>query len=184
MSKKIEISESELNEISEKTGVDPDILKSWYKEFLKVSPSGRMNKKNFYKFYKMLRGNTENLHKITDYVFSCFDIDSNGYLDFSEFIIAYSSTSNNDCRKRLEFVFMFYDNDKDGIINDRDFLKVIEAMYEFKGRSKKEYPPVKCVQDIFRRIDENGDRRLSKDEFIEGCMSNKHILDLISPFEM
>lgn len=56
----------------------------------------------------MLRGNTENLHKITDYVFSCFDIDSNGYLDFSEFIIAYSSTSNNDCRKRLEFVFMFY----------------------------------------------------------------------------
>lgn len=31
MSKKKEISATEMNEISEKTGVDPDILKSWYK---------------------------------------------------------------------------------------------------------------------------------------------------------
>ena len=69
-----------------------------------------MNKRNFYKFYKMLRGNSEDsrLHKITDYVFSCFDKDSNGYLDFAEFLIAYSQTSIGDPRKKLEFVFMFY----------------------------------------------------------------------------
>ena len=48
-----------------------------------------MKKKDFYKFYKMLRGTDNNLQKITDYVFSCFDKDSNGVLDFSEFIIAY-----------------------------------------------------------------------------------------------
>lgn len=34
MSKKKEISEIEMSEISEKTGVDPDILKSWYKGIL------------------------------------------------------------------------------------------------------------------------------------------------------
>ena len=68
-----------------------------------------MNKKSFYKFYKMLRGsNEESLHKITDYVFACFDKDSNGILDFSEFIIAYSSTSKGDPEKKLEFVFTFY----------------------------------------------------------------------------
>lgn len=78
-------------------------------EFVLVCPSGKMNKKDFYKFYKMLRGNTDyNLHKITDHVFSCFDKDSNGFLDFSEFIIAYSSTSIGDPRKKLEFVFLFY----------------------------------------------------------------------------
>ena len=32
---------------------------------------GQMKKKDFYKFYKMLRGTDYNLQKITDYVFSC-----------------------------------------------------------------------------------------------------------------
>ncbi len=49
-------------------------------------------------------------------------------------------------------------------------------MYEFKGKSKKDYPPVKCVQDIFRRLDDNGDCRLTKKEFIDGCLENKNIL--------
>jgi Ca2+-binding EF-hand superfamily protein len=69
-----------------------------------------MNKKHFYKFYKILRGSSDNLHKITDHVFNCFDKDGNGQLDFSEFIIAYSSTSIGDPQKKLEFVFMFYVN--------------------------------------------------------------------------
>lgn len=100
MSKVRQLSEMDMQDIAEKSGVDPDVLRSWYKEFLQVCPTGKMNKKNFYKFYKMLRGNSDgNLHKITDYVFSCFDKDSNGYLDFSEFIIAYSSTSNSEPRK-------------------------------------------------------------------------------------
>ncbi len=86
-----------------------------------------MKKKDFYKFYKMLRGTDYNLQKITDYVFSCkfflketqyilwgyftnfsnfsnkgFDKDSNGVLDFSEFIIAY----------RLDEMFFFWNYSK------------------------------------------------------------------------
>ena len=68
------------------------------------------------------------------------------------------------------------DCDKDGYITDTEFLKVIEAMYEFKGKNKKEYPPEKCVRDIFRLIDDNGDRRLTKEEFIQGCLDNKNIM--------
>ena len=68
------------------------------------------------------------------------------------------------------------DKDKDGVINDQEFLKVIEAMYGFKGKSKKEYPPEKCVRDIFMRIDENGDKKLTKEEFIDGCLENKNIM--------
>ncbi len=92
-------------------GMDIDIVRSWYKEFLQQCPNGKMNKKHFYKFYKLLRGQSgDNLSKIADRVFSCFDKDSSGYLDFSEFIIAYSSTSIGEPRKKLEFVFMFYVN--------------------------------------------------------------------------
>ena len=74
------------------------------------------------------------------------------------------------------FLSFSQDSDKDGVIDDHEFLKVIEAMYGFKGKSKKEYPPEKCVRDIFSRIDGNGDRKLTKNEFIEGCLENKNIL--------
>ena len=49
------------------------------------------DKKHFYKFYKILRGQSdeENLSKITDHVFRCFDKDGNGYLDFSGIILAF-----------------------------------------------------------------------------------------------
>ena len=59
----------------------------------------------------------------------------------------------------------------------------MDLMYEFKRQSKKEYPPEKLVRDIFSRIDENGDKRLSEEEFIEGCLAHKNIMGLISPFE-
>lgn len=78
--------------------------------------------------------------------------------------------------KQPKVIIWKQDKDKDGIIKDSEFLKVIESLYEFKGKSKKDYPPSKCVADIFRRIDENGDRRLTKEEFIVGCLENKNIM--------
>ena len=58
----------------------------------------------------MLRGKLEdtNLYKIIDYLFTSFDKNSDGYLDFSEFLIAYAATSKGEIRKKLEFVFLFY----------------------------------------------------------------------------
>jgi Ca2+-binding EF-hand superfamily protein len=128
--------------------------------------------------------NDEKLSKITDHVFSCFDKDGNGYLDFSEFLIAYSSTSIGEPRKKLEFVFMFYDRDHNGVLEEKEFLQVLNSMYEFRRKNKKDYPPEKLVRDVFDRIDENGDKRLTKAEFIDGCLKHKQILELVSPFDI
>lgn len=129
------LTEEEVKNIVEQSGIEDIVIKSWYKEFLNVCPKGKMvfnpfllqlqqtrvirkfkshhwllkDKRQFYKFYKILRGQSENnLSKITDHVFASFDKDSNGYLDFSEFLIAYAATSNGEARKKLEFVFLFY----------------------------------------------------------------------------
>ena len=70
------------------------------------------------------------------------------------------------------------------MISNNEFLQVIESMYEFRGKSKKEYPPSQCVRDIFFKIDGNGDCKLTKEEFIQGCLKDKNILELISPFDI
>ena len=82
----------------------------------------------------MLQGKSDkSFSKITDHLFSCFDQDSNGYLDFSEFIIAYSITSNGEPKKKLEFVFMFYVN-----FNIFDLKSVSkEKVFHFLGQRQR-----------------------------------------------
>ena len=60
MSKLAELSDSEILTITSVTGIDSDVVKSWHKEFILECPSGKMKKKHFFKFYKMLRGNKHN----------------------------------------------------------------------------------------------------------------------------
>jgi hypothetical protein len=69
-----ELNEHQLKLISEQSGVEICVVKSWYKEFLIVCPCGKLDKKHFYEFYKQLRVRPcDSLSKITDYVFASFD---------------------------------------------------------------------------------------------------------------
>lgn len=73
-------------------------------------------------------------------------------------------------------MFSFYDKDRNGSIDSTEFLKVINAIYDFKGINKKEYPPEQCVRDIFKQMDENNDKKITKEEFIQGCLEHKNIM--------
>ena len=95
------LSQEQIHQISIESGIDSDVVKSWYKDFIKICPNGKMDKKQFGKFYRILRGQPEddNLSRITDHVFRSFDKDSNGYLDFS------GSKNRKNLNKRNIFQF-------------------------------------------------------------------------------
>ena len=114
-------------------------------------------------------------------------------MDFSEFLIGYSGTSNKDPRVKLEFIFSFYvsitntfyhkkafkivfiyllnknkDTDKDNLISFDDFLQGLNILHDFGGKCKNENPPVKCAEEIFLGVNKKCDSKLTKEEFIEG----------------
>jgi Ca2+-binding EF-hand superfamily protein len=64
------LTQEEVRMIAIRSGMEADVIKSWYKEFLKICPKGKMDIKQFSKFYKILRGLPDNkdLSKITDHV--------------------------------------------------------------------------------------------------------------------
>jgi Ca2+-binding EF-hand superfamily protein len=77
------------------------------------------------------------------------------------------------------------DNNRDGYITDKEILRGVELMYEFKSINRSnEYSPEDFVRDIFKKMDKNGDKKLSKEEFIHECLNNQHVLSLLSPFEI
>ena len=60
----------------------------WYEHFLKECPSGKMNKEQFVKYYKMFRKN-ENVDAVAKHCFMAFDCDKNGFVDFGEVKFVY-----------------------------------------------------------------------------------------------
>jgi len=162
-----------------------------------------MNRKKFFKFYRTLRVESdEKVKEIANFVFSAFDRDSNGKIDFTEFLCmfsldflvqiilcffeinlgGYAITSLGTTRQKLDYVFALYDKDKNNSIDRKEMVRVIAAMYDLLGKSKTDYPPERCVEDVFSLIDVNNDRSLTKDEFIDGVLNNPYLSDIISPF--
>ena len=98
-------------------------------------------------------------------VVQVFDADSDGELNFSEFVsgLAMFTTKNVDKQKKLKFLFNIYDLDRDGLISNSELFQVVESsgVYfshltaniaagpEDDGRDKldRDSAPADCGQD-------------------------------------
>ena len=69
------------------------------------------------------------------YVFKTFDADNSGEIDFVEFLIFISSTSQGDVREQLRITFNIYDIDKNGEVDRKEMLKIIESIYALRGET-------------------------------------------------
>ncbi|CAF1009638.1 unnamed protein product [Adineta steineri] len=172
-----------LDKLVEETGLEREVIIAWRKQFLSACPSNKMNRKDFYKFYRSLRVESDDkVKEIVNFIFTAFDRDSNGKIDFTEFLCGYAITSLGTMRQKLDYVFAVYDKDKNNSIDRKEMVRVISAMYDLLGKSREDYPPERCVNDVFSLIDVNNDQSLTKDEFIDGVLKNPYLSDLISPF--
>jgi Ca2+-binding EF-hand superfamily protein len=117
------------------------------------------------------------------HVFKTFDTDSSGEIDFVEFLIAISVTSKGDIRDKLKMAFNMYDIDKNGKIDNKEMEKIIEAIYDLLGEEnrKGENSPHKRVQKIMTKLDKDNDGKLSPEEFIDGCLNDEILRQLLAP---
>ena len=76
-----------------------------------------------------------------------------------------------------------YDIDGNGRIDKKEMIKIIEAIYDLLGEDnrKGENSPPKRVAKIMLKLDKDQDGQLSPDEFIEGCLHDEILRNLLAP---
>lgn len=139
-------------------------------------------RKNFLEVYKKFypEGKAE---KFCTQVFKTFDSDDNNYIDFVEFLIAVNITSHGDMKDKLRLAFDMYDMNKNGKIDKKEMTKVITAIYDLLGEEnrKGENSPDNRVRKIMEKLDINDDKNISRDEFVDGCLHDDYLRQLLAP---
>ncbi|CAJ0583698.1 unnamed protein product, partial [Mesorhabditis spiculigera] len=148
-------------------------LKYLYQCFKQNCPSGYVTRAEFVAIFHP--------SAYANLVFDTFDDDNNGRLSFSEFVQELSMFSKGTIEERLDWVFDLYDTHRREYLTEDDFQKVAIAMYGMVGIHywKDKHIPVdlrRLLKNQFQKLDTNSDGRITRAEFIEGCLKSQDLL--------
>jgi Ca2+-binding EF-hand superfamily protein len=143
-----------------------------------------MNKEKFIEVYGLLYPNG-NAQKFSKQVFRVFDRNNSGLIDFKELMLSISVTTAGDLRKKIELAFTLFDLNQNGLIEEKEMITIIEAIFELLDYDSQKRTGINSAKErvkcIIQQLDKDNDNCLSKEEFIEGCMNDPVIRQLLVP---
>ncbi|CCC70828.1 hypothetical protein NCAS_0F03440 [Naumovozyma castellii] len=180
------LSKEDVTDLKQATYFDRREIQQWHKGFLRDCPSGQLTREDFVRIYKQFFpfGTPE---EFANHLFSVFDRDNNGAIDFKEFITVLSTTSRGSLEEKLIWAFDLYDLNHDGYITYDEMLTIVTSVYKMMGSMVKlkadEATPELRVSKIFRLMDKDEDGYITLDEFKEGSKIDPSIIGALNLYD-
>ncbi|XP_029991337.1 guanylyl cyclase-activating protein 1 [Sphaeramia orbicularis] len=150
----------------------------WYKKFMTECPSGLLTYYEFKKFFG-LRNLSETSNAYVKTMFTTFDMNDDGFIDFMEYVAALSLVLKGEVQQKLRWYFKLYDIDGSGCIDRDELLLIIKSIRAING-SANEMSAEDFATMVFDKIDVNGDGELSYEEFMEGVQNDEMLLKTLT----
>ncbi|CAM4746349.1 unnamed protein product [Rotaria magnacalcarata] len=176
------LTDEDLQMLEVSTQYTTEEILGWHAGFLKDCPMGKLDRKQFLRVYKRFYPEGK-AAKYCNFVFKAFDTDNNNWIDFTEFLLAVSISQHGNLEEKLNLAFSIYDQNRDGEINRKDIVKIIEAMYDLANDEDRigHKSPNKRVELIMRRLNKDKDDIIVRNEFIEGCIRDELLRKILAP---
>ncbi|XP_058139202.1 recoverin [Dasypus novemcinctus] len=178
------LSKEMLEELQLNTTFTEQELCAWYQAFLRERPRGRVTRQEFEGIFAKLFPDADP-QAYAQHVFRSFDANSDGSLDFKEYVVALHMTTAGEPAQKLGWAFSLYDVDGNGAISKGEVLEIVRAIFKMtspedvKHLPDDENTPEKRAEKIWGFFGKKDDDKLTEEEFIEGTLANKEILRLI-----
>ena len=88
------------------------------------------------------------------------------------------------CHPIISHYFSMYDVDGNGFIELSEMVKLVKSIFQMMNHTnahRAHLNPSERARTIFRLMDKDGDGRVSRDEFINTCLAEPKILNLLTP---
>jgi len=153
------------------TSMSKEDLAHSYKEFKRDYPNGEIDKAGFARMVGDFLPENQRSPMLIDRLFNAFDTDNSGGIDFREFMIAISLSSSDNPEEKLLFCFRSLDVNNDGHLTRSEVLHAVELLFKhYPGMedvvAEQLNSPEKVVEQIFSKVDSNGDGMLTPEELI------------------
>ncbi|CAF2636583.1 unnamed protein product [Rotaria sp. Silwood2] len=166
----------------------------WYRVFIEKCGTNsnkssyltaHIHKSLFIDYFNQLHPNGD-VNRLTENFFRIYDLNSDGIIDFMEFMHAISIIRRGDLTEKLSFIFSLLDSNQEGYIDRLKLVKMMEALYNIKGINYKDSYNVllKKVDNLITRLDNDKERgRIIRYKFIESCMNDPILKDLLNAYK-
>lgn len=181
-SSKKKLPKEDLEFLCSNTKFSKSEIKDWYRGFMRDCPDGLLSKAKFLEVYSTFfpAGNPD---QFCEHVFRSFDKDNSGKIDFKEFLLAINITSGGNPSQKLNWAFAMYDIDGNGTIEKNEMVEIIKAIYSMLGNaltSQDTDSAEERTQKIFAKMDVNNDGVLTRSEFVDGCMKDQFLYQMLT----
>ena len=167
------LTEEDIDFLKSNTNFSEQEIIDWFREFITDCPKGTLTIMMVKQMMNLILPD-KNGDVIANLIFSSFDKDKNGSLDFCEFIIATHCTANSSTEDKLHWVFQMYDKDSSGSITIGEMVKVFATLYKNEGLD--ETVAVERAESVFGNLDINNDGDITEEEFVKGCMEDEEMV--------
>jgi Ca2+-binding EF-hand superfamily protein len=101
--------------------------------------------------------------------------DKSGKVDFYEFLIAISLSSDKDPKTKLRFAFKMYDIDQNKMLDINEIENIIKAINKFSGlrenKSNNQPTPHEIAKHLLKKFDRDSNGFLTEEEFIDEALT-------------
>ena len=148
-------------------------LSSLFKSLKADHPDGMITKENVIAMLKLTIPE-DKAEIIADLIFTAFDKDRDGTIDFHEFMMATNCSTTTMLEEKLHWVFQMYDKDGSNSIQLGEMVEIFSMIYLIEGID--ENLAVERAEQVFHMLDEDNDGDVTEEEFVKGCMEDDDLV--------
>ena len=163
--------------------LDLDDLRSLLTVFRTRAPNGVVTVAELETIIQEEHGSKVDAAMYATKAFDTFDTLKTGEMNYELYCVFLSATLSKNPKEQLEFVFKLFDTDASGDLDVPELTNLITIMSEFDPHNASDLydmPPEMLAEMLHMDFDEDGDGRISMDEFIEKCSASGVLTSLLS----